>query len=475
MKKMGSCVLYTAAVLAVALATGVAHTQTISVLYNFADTGVGPSGFYSPGVLAQGQDGNVYTTSFAGGPSGESPEAGTFFNMTPAGNLDLIYTFINDGSLTGCDPESGVTLGTDGNYYGTTVICTPDNNGQVFQTTSSGPPAILYTFTGGSDGGTPIAAPIMGTDGNLYGTAIQGGDSNCGTVYKLTVAGVLTPLHEFDCATGAVPFAPLIQATDGNFYGTTENGGTNGFGVVFKITADGTYSVLYNFDGTHGGGSSAPLIQGADGSFYGTATTGGTGTFGSRGVVFKLTPAGKIKVLHNFGATADDGNDPTTGLVQGTDGALYGVTQAGGTATLYGTIFRVKTNGKAYSVLYSFDGVSAGTPEIALLQHTNGSFYSFASEGGTLEGGAFYSLDAGLKPFSKLASTSGPVGSTIGILGQGFTGTKKVMFTGGAAAFTVVSDTYLTATVPSGAKTGFVSVKTPAGSLKSSKKFIVTQ
>jgi len=479
MKKMGFHALYAAAmlVLAAALAGNVAHAQTVSMLYNFAGNGDGPSAFYNPGVLAQGQDGNVYTTSFAGGPSATDPyEAGTFFNMSPTGVPNILYTFVNgpNNPNTGCDPESGVTLGTDGNFYGSDILCTTGNNGQVFRMTPDGTLTPIYAFTGGTDGSAPLATPIQGTDGNLYGTTYQAGSANCGTVYQLTLAGVLTPLHQFDCTTGGMPSAPLIQGTDGNFYGTTISGGTAGFGVVFEITPGGTYSVLYNFDGTHGGTPYAPLIQGTDGNLYGTASTGGKGTFGSAGVVFKLTLAGKIKILHNFGLTASDGNDPVTGLVQATDSMLYGVTQSGGSATLYGTVFRLKTGGTLYTTLYSFDGTTAGTPEIALLQHTNGGFYSFANEGGTLGGGTYYSLDAGLNPFVSLVSTSGAVGSTISILGQGFTGTKKVSFNGIPAAYTVLTDTSLTATVPSGATTGFVKVKTPGGTLKSNKKFIIT-
>jgi uncharacterized repeat protein (TIGR03803 family) len=477
MKRIGTRVLCTATMLmlAIAVATSVSRAQTVSMLYNFANNGDGPSAFYNPGVLAQGQDGNVYTTSFGGGFSTDPYAAGTFFNMTPAGVLNLLYPFENNPNdpNTGCGPESGVTLGTDGNFYGSDILCTIGNNGQVFQMTPGGTRTILYPFTGGSDGSQPLAAPIQGTDGNLYGTTYAGGAANCGTVYELTLAGVLTPLHQFDCTTGAMPSAPLIQATDGNFYGTTQGGGTGGFGVVFKIGPDWTYSVLYNFDGTHGGTPYAPLIQGTDGNLYGTASTGGKGTFGSAGVVFKLTLAGKIKVLHNFGSTATDGNDPVTGLVQATDSMLYGVTQSGGSATS-GTIFRLKTGGTLYTTLYSFDGTTAGTPEIALLQHTNGVFYSLTNEGGSLGGGTFYSLDAGLKSFANLVPTSGAVGSTVGILGQGLMGAKKVVFAGGSAVPTVVNDTYLTATVPAGAITGYVTVKRPSGSLKSNRKFVVT-
>ena len=161
------------------------------------------------------------------------------------------------------------------------------------------------------------------------------------------------------------------------------------------------------------------------------------------------------------------------GVVQATDGNLYGLTQAGG-SSFDGVAFRISSNG-SYSLLASFDASTGALPLVTLLQHTNGLLYGLADAGGAYSGGTFYSLNVGLKPFVSLVSFLGPVGTTIGILGQGFTGTKKVTFGGGsAAAFTVVSDTYLTATVPTGALTGFVAVRTPSGILKSNRKFIVS-
>jgi hypothetical protein len=128
----------------------------------------------------------------------------------------------------------------------------------------------------------------------------------------------------------------------------------------------------------------------------------------------------------------------------------------------------------SYAVLYNFGGTTGSLPEITLLQHTNGILYGLATFGGTYNSGTFYSLNVGLVQFVRLVSTSGVVGATVEILGQGFTGTKKVSFSGASAAFSVVSDTYLTATVPGGAKTGSVTVTTPSGTLKSNTKFRVT-
>ena len=200
------------------------------------------------------------------------------------------------------------------------------------------------------------------------------------------------------------------------------------------------------------------MIQGNDGNFYGTAAGGGSYR---QGVVFKLTPQGAITLLHEFADPnyLNDGQYPFAGLVQANDGNFYGVTYEGGT-TGYGVIFQITPAG-AYSILYNFDGTHGRYPESTPMQHTNGKIYGLTNIGGTNGAGVVYSFDMGLAPFVRLVSTTGKVGKTIEVLGQGFTGTTAVSFNGTAATFIVVSDTYLKATVPSGATTGFVTVTTP--------------
>jgi uncharacterized repeat protein (TIGR03803 family) len=214
------------------------------------------------------------------------------------------------------------------------------------------------------------------------------------------------------------------------------------------------------------------MVQGSDGNFYGTALEGGAY---NGGVVFRLTPQGAITVLHNFldPNYPNDGYDPYAGLVQATDGNFYGVTNWGGGECDCGVIFQITPNG-AYSILYSFDRTHGSYPWSTPMQHTNGKIYGLASSGGTSEDGVVYSLDMGLGPFVSLVSTSGKVGKTVEVLGQGFTGTTAVSFNGTAATFTVVRDTYLKATVPSGATTGAVTVTTPGGILNSNTQFRVT-
>jgi len=233
----------------------------------------------------------VYTTSQVGGAN----NAGTIFQITPSGALTVLYNF--DGTH-GSIPFGGLTLGTDGNFYGTTEGGGAASDGVIFKFTPPSTLTVLYQFTGGADGALPYAAPIKGVDGNLYGTAAEGGRLHKGSVYKLTPAGKFITLHSFNGKDGSNPVAPLVQGTDGNLYGTTEFGGTGagGSGTIFKITTAGKLTTLYNFDITHGQDVQAPLIQCTDGNFYGTTSSGGDH---SSGVVFSITPAGSLTVLHS--------------------------------------------------------------------------------------------------------------------------------------------------------------------------------
>jgi hypothetical protein len=135
-------------------------------------------------------------------------------------------------------------------------------------------------------------------------------------------------------------------------------------------------------------------------------------------------------------------------------------------------IFRLTSVGN-YSILYDFDGTSGANPQSTPMQHTNGKIYGLTAKGGISNNGVVFSFDLGLGAFVRLVSTAGKVGQTGGILGQGFTGTSSVSINGIPASFTVVSDTFINATVPPGATTGFVKVVTPSGTLTSNVPFRV--
>jgi uncharacterized repeat protein (TIGR03803 family) len=406
----------------------------------------------NPGVMVQGQDGNLYGTI----PESQGG-SGVIFRYTPGGIVTPIYTF--SGFPGGSRPNSGLTLGLDGNFYGTTVNGGSNNVGTIFQVTPSGTVTLLYGFTGGADGAYPYGTPILGNDGNLYGL------TQAATAYKITPAGVFTLL-------GTIPdrsFSPLFLGSDGNFYGTTQHGGALNQGTVFKLTPAGVVTTIYSFDTTHGAVPWGSVVQAGDGNFYGTTTVGGTG---GGGVVFRVTPSGNIKVLHNFPTgSVNDGADPIAGLVLGTDGLFYGNTFTNG-ANGYGVVFSIAPTG-TYAFIWQFDRPSGASPESNLVQHTNGTVYSLASGGGLRGDGVLYGLTLNLGARVKAVLSSGKVGSKVEILGGGFTGATAVKFNGKPAHFVLASDTYLTATVPAGATTGPITVTTPTGTMPSMTLFLV--
>ncbi len=445
--------------------TGAAQAQTYSVMYNFP----GGSGASNPSdrAIAQGQDGNLYSTSTQGGT-----DYGTMFSITPSGN----FTVLTDVSYF---PVSGLTLGSDGNFYGTNQNGGPGGNcgfggcGQVYQVTPAGVETVLYNFTGYADGSDPQAPPIEGLDGNYYGTTVNENGGAYGTVYKITPGGALTTIYTFNVTDGNAPTAPLLLGNDGNFYGVASQGGTGGDGVIFKMTPGGVLTVLHNFTGAPDGATpNYALIQAADGNFYGTTTGGGS----FYGTIFKLTASGSYSILHTFGSNPD-GAAPASSLMQATDGNLYGVANSGGTSGL-GTIYSISTSGENFTVLYTFDGTTGEYPSSPLRQLTNGILYSDTYNGGTNDNGCncgvFYSLDMGLGPFVTLTPNAAAVGKQIGILGQGFTGSSVVKFGGvKATQISVASSTFITATVPLGAPVATVTVTTGSTTLTSNGKFHV--
>ncbi len=481
------------AILVLSVASAVAaHAQTFTTLADFDTTdGANPAA-----GLVQGADGNFYGTTDQGGRKCGFGSCGIVFRVTPGGTITAIYGFcFLENCTDGQFPQAPLVLSNDGKFYGTTsaggdLPCGLSGGcGTVFSITPNGKLTTLYRFcslTNCTDGVLPTAALVQAANGDFYGTTSQGAILNGGTVFKITAVGKLTTLYSFcsrtNCADGAYPVAGLIQASDGSFYGTTAAGGSGrgncdtevGCGTIFRIMPSGAFTKLYDFcsqpNCTDGGNVLAGLIQATDGSLYGTTQYGGGITCDvphGCGTIFKIAPEGTVTTLHTFEGT--DGLSPIAGLVQATNGNFYGTTRYAG-PNGYGTIFQITSAG-VLTTLHGFDMTDGSVPN-GLLQSTNGILYGTAGTGGDCCGTVF-SLSTGLGPFVSFVIDSGRVGQTGGTLGQGFTGTTSVSLNGTSASFTVVSDTYITATVPPGATSGFATVTTPSGTLTSNKPFQV--
>ena len=205
-------------------------------------------------------------------------------------------------------PE-GIVRDSSGNLYGTSFQGGAYGAGTVFKLDTAANETVLYSFQGKSDGGLPLAPPVMDKAGNLYGTASQDGvekrrsyppDSTrgCGTVFKVDTAGVFSVLFPFDDVNGQYP-GPLMVDASGTIYGTTASGGNTcnpfGCGVAFKVNSANKESVLYNFPGQSAGGWPGNLVEDSKKNLYGTTAGGGdlscpyqSGT--GCGLVFELTP-----------------------------------------------------------------------------------------------------------------------------------------------------------------------------------------
>jgi uncharacterized repeat protein (TIGR03803 family) len=315
--------------------------------------------------LVLARDGNFYGTSQEGGTN----SIGNVFRVTPSGIVTSLISF--DSTTLGGGPRAGLALGLDGNLYGITAFGGAAGLGTVFKITTGGSFTTLYSFQQ-ADGFTRSARLTSGPDGNLYGTSRDGGSADLGTVFRITTNGVFTNLVSFKGTNGAVPLAELTVGVDGQLYGTTQQGGSASSGTVFRMTTNGALTTLFSFPSSVNGFNAVPqagLLQASDGNFYGCTP----------GTVFKITPGGVLTTLVSL--IPLNGIHPQAPLVPGPDGNLYGTTHDGGSNNV-GTIFRLSTGG-ALTSLFSFSTTNGSAPQGALTLARDGNFYGTTSQGGS--------------------------------------------------------------------------------------------
>ena len=353
-----------------------------------------------PHRLVQGSDGDFYGTAFSGGTAGR----GTAYKVTAGGAFTLLYEFAATAAgvnADGAGPGAALIQGADGNFYGTATTGGPNAQGTVFQLTPSGTLTTVHAFapTAGDgtngEGASPSGALLQSNDGTFYGTATNGGADARGAVFSMTPSGAVSLLHSFTRTggEGVSPRGSLVRDSAGVFYGTTGGGGASGQGTVFQITATGGFATLYSFGVRDNTGANATgaqptgdLCAGSDGNFYGTTFTGGAN---SAGTVFRVTAGGALTSLYSFnavdysvnnGANVGGGN-PSSGVIQGADGNLYGSTTGGG-AGGSGVIYQLPlTTGSSRPAFFAGEAsLGSGVYYLAFAGGNPFGYYSYLSD-----------------------------------------------------------------------------------------------
>ena len=341
--------------------------------------------------------GGIYGTTAFGGSSG----AGVVYRVNGAGHQSVLYSFT--GGNDGGNPFAGLIQDSASNLYGTTAFGGQAGAGVVFKLDTNGNETVLYSFTGGNDGAFPQAGVVLDSAGNLYGTTpFGGGSAGAGVVYKVDPTGQETVLYSFTGGVdGANPVAGVVRDSAGNLYGAASGGGPAGGGALFKLDTTGHEAVLFGFPGLDGnnsqnrlefGSSPGSLFRDSAGNLYGTTPFGGAA---NAGIVYKISPAGQETILYNFTGGADGAN-PFAGVVMDAAGNLYGTTNNGGAAGA-GVVFKLGTTGHE-TVLHTFsclgcpahDGMS---PNGGVIRDSAGNLYGTTSKGGSAGFGTVYKLD----------------------------------------------------------------------------------
>jgi len=400
------------------LATTIASpAQTFTTMYDFDGSN---GGAYPWAWLVQGVDGSYY-----GEAQGivENNDRGAIFKITSSGAFTTVHHFDSNNFYEAAGPIGGMVRARNGDLYGAGGGGFY-GSGTVFKVTPQDTVTTVYSFcalgANCPDGTFPWAPPIEGTDGNFYGTTGTGGTTDCrngcGTVYRVTPAGVLTTLYSFHGPDGANPHARLLLASDGNFYGTTFHGGSTlgrcnnnyapGCGTVFRITPDGVFTTLHVFCLQSGcpDGANLPggLVQGSDGYLYGMTSSLVNGVSS----LFRLSLQGELTTLYKFPA----GWGALGELLQAPDGNFYGMVCCGGTP---GSIFMMTPTGTVttlHGFCQQYPCPGGMNPSGSLALGSDGLFYGTTSQGGDVNGyGTVFSFDVGFKPLTVTKAGSGTV------------------------------------------------------------------
>ena len=327
----------------------------LTTLVEFTGSDGAFPGNYPIGTLIQAKDGNLYGTT----QGWQEATFGTIYRVSLDGQYTLL-TKIMPGPRpqSGASRVSGLAQGQDGNLYGTLFAGGSNGEGSIFRVTPRGQMTTVHEFQltiADRAMSAPSGRLFLAGDGNLYGTTWQGGPavSGGGAVYRLTPAGQVEFVGSLrgytHNSTGAGPEEGIMEASDGDFYGAAPTLGLYNCGTIYRMTPSGVVSSLVNFTGFGPGRNGAsplqPPVEGPDGALYGSTQRDGPLTH--FGTIFRVTLGGELTTLVNFTGIggSNPGHDPACALIVTNDGTLYGTTEGGG-AHDQGTIFRFKPSSR---------------------------------------------------------------------------------------------------------------------------------
>ncbi len=375
-----------------------ATAQTYTDLYSFNLPGDLSDGALPEAALVRDASGNLYGTTFFGG-LGTGCDiyyngCGVVFKLDPSGTETVLHVFGGAGAIKdGWNPTASLTLDAAGNLYGTTSFGGAHGYGVVFKLDPTGKETILHSFARGTDGANPNAGLVRDAAGNLYGTTQYGGfgcnGQGCGTVFEINSAGKETVLYRFTSGLdGASPLAGVVLDSSGNIYGTTWLGGIYGFGTVFQLDSSGNEKVLHTFASGSDGANpiGTPTLDQA-GNIYGTTSAGGASANGplGAGTVFVVDVLGNENILYTFTGGAD-GASPYSSLILDASGNFYGTNQL--------ALFEL--SGSPLTLLHAYDFSAAGTdgsiPMGPLVPDSAGNFYGTTVQGGANGWGAVFKI-----------------------------------------------------------------------------------
>ncbi|MET0619589.1 MAG: choice-of-anchor tandem repeat GloVer-containing protein [Thermoanaerobaculia bacterium] len=370
-------------------------TGTLTTLHSFtADEAEGTSSFIQAGSL-------LYATGFSGGAG----NWGTIFRMDLAGAVTVLHEF--DAGVGGGIP-TGVVVGSDGAFYGATVLGGANSIGVVFRFEPPSDFAVIHDLVL-EDGGSPSAALALAADGFIYGATQGGGANDLGTVFQVDESGNFAVVHDFAVGDGRQP-GELVDGGDGYLYGANSIGSNANNGTVFRVAANGDFDVLHTFLDSEDGPPVGRPLRATDGRIYGPAF-GNPFAPGEGGIYGVDADGSNFEMIFSF--LPDAPSKPTAAFLLGADGAFYGTTSAGGPAGK-GMVYRLELPDDL-TVLHTFSGADGAFPSV-LIEGEPGTLYGSTGAGGPpqLDDGVVFRIDSNgfslLHTFDLSNDGSGPSG-----------------------------------------------------------------